>query len=104
MYDRFSRVTSDAEIILTVIPTKPEAGSFRVWFDAGYLDAVRVVSISPLPLRGGARDGGRDFVIQTDGSPSTVLLSIQFHAFGIIRGQLRLNEGDVVPITHVVWP
>lgn len=103
-YDRFGRATSDAEVILTVTPTEQEEGTFRVWFDSDYLDAVRVISVSPLPLRGEARQRGRDFIIQTDGGPSTVLLSVQFHTFGIIRGRVRINGGDAVPITHVVWP
>ena len=103
-YDRFGRAASDAELILSVASSSQEAGTFRVWFDSDYLDAARVVSISPLPLRGEARQGGHDFVIQTDGGPSTVLFSIQFQRFGIIRGRVRVNDGDAVPITHLVWP
>lgn len=103
-YDRFGRVASDAELALTVTPAKREEGTFRVWFDSDYLGAVRVLSVSPLPLRGEAREGGRDFVIQTDGGRSTVLFAVQFHTFGIIRGWVRINDGDAVPITHVVWP
>lgn len=103
-YDRFGRAASEAEIFLTVTPTTHKQGTFRVWFDADYLDVVRIVSISPLPLSGEARQGGRDFVIQTDAHRSTVSLSVQFQTFGIIRGQVRINEGEAAPITHLVWP
>lgn len=103
-YDRFGRASTDAEVILTVTPKKQEEGTLRIWFNADYLDAVRVVSVSPLPLRCEARQGGRDFVMQTDGGPSRVLLSIQFQTFGVIEGRIRINEGDAIPITHYVWP
>lgn len=103
-YDRFGRAASDAEVLVTVMSTKQEEGMFRVWFDSEYLDAVRVGSVSPLPLRGEARQGGRAFVIQSDGGPSTVLFSVQFHTFGIIRGHVKINDGKAVPITHLVWP
>ncbi|MGC3974321.1 MAG: hypothetical protein QM771_08085 [Nitrospira sp.] len=103
-YDRFGRASSDAEVLLTVTPQKQGGGTFRVWFDSEYLDAVRVVSVSPLPLRGEARQGGRDFVMQTDAGPSTLLLSVQFQTFGVIRGRVRINEGEPVWITHLVWP
>lgn len=103
-YDRFGCAISDAEVMLTVTPRKQEEGTFRLWFDAEYLDAVRVVSVSPMPVRGEARQGGRDFIMQTDGGPSTVLLAIQFQTFGMIRGRVRINDDDAVPITHVVWP
>ncbi len=103
-YDRFGRAASEAEIFLAVTSTTHDEGTCRVWFDADYLDAVRVVSVSPLPVRGEARQGGREFVIQTDGSRATVLLSVQFHTFGMIRGQVRIDDDHAVTITHVVWP
>ena len=104
-YDRYGRVESNAEIAVTLTPEKkPGEGTIRIWFNAPYLDAVRVLSVSPLPLRGEAREGGRDVVIQTDGRPLTVLFSIQFHEFGMIQGQVKVDDGEPMAITHYVWP
>lgn len=103
-YDRYGRAESSAGMTITVTPEKQEEGTTRIWFNAEYLDAVRVVSLSPMPLRGEARDGGRAFVIQTDGRPFTIMLSVQFRTFGVIQGQVKINEDAPLSFTHFVWP
>lgn len=103
-YDRYARYESNAELALMVEPDKQGDGIIRLWFDVDYLDSLKVVGVSPLPLRGDAREGGRDFVFQSDGHPLTALLSIQFQRVGIVRGRVRINEGEILPITHFVWP
>jgi hypothetical protein len=103
-YDRFARYESSAEIVVEVKPEKQGDGIIRLWFDTGYLDSIKVLSISPLPLRGETRDGGRDLIVQTDGTPLTIRLCFEFQEIGLVRGRVRVNEGEVLPVTHFVWP
>ena len=72
--------------------------------DQEYLDAFKVTVVSPLPVRGEARDGGRAFVFQTDGSRFTAILSGQFQAIGMVHGRVKVDEGESLAVAHFVWP
>ena len=103
-YDRFARADSNADLFVTFEPRTKGDGVVRLWFDPEYLDAFNVVAVSPIPLRGEARQGGRAFVFQTDGSRFTATLSVQFQTVGIVHGSLKADEGDALVVTHFVWP
>jgi len=103
-YDRYARFDSSAEIVVTVKPEGQRDGPTRLWFDAAYLDSLRVIAVSPLPLPGEAREGERAFVFQTHGHPFTAVLAVQFQTVGIVHGHARVNEQEALLLTHLVWP
>mgnify|MGYP003421545671 FL=1 len=101
---RFARVESTSAVRLTLHPRKSGNGVVRVWLDQEYLDALQLTSISPVPLRAEAHDGGRTFVLQTDGSRFTVTLSIQFQAVGTAHGSVKVDDDEALAVTQFVWP
>lgn len=103
-YDHYARAESSGELVIVMKPDPRGDGIIRLWFDAKYLNSLQVLAVSPLPLRGEARQGGRDFVFQTDGQPVTAMVSIQFQRVGVVHGRVRLNEGEAVNVAHMVWP
>ena len=103
-YDRFARLEKTGDIGVTVEPLKDRDGVVRVWLDQEYLDASKLTSISPVPLRAEAHDGGRTFVLQTDGSRFTVTLSIQFQAVGTVHGSVKVDDDEALAVTQFVWP
>jgi len=103
-YDRYARYDSSVEFRVTVEPDQHTAAELRLWFDQEYLDSVKVLGVSPLPIRGEAGDGRRAFVFQKDGSRFTAIFFLQFQRAGIVRGTLRANEEDTLSFHHVVWP
>jgi len=103
-YDRFARVESTSAVRLTLHPRKSGNGVVRVWLDQEYLDALQLTSISPVPLRAEAHEGGRTFVLQTDGSRFTVTLSIQFQAVGTVHGSVKVDDDEALAVTQFVWP
>ncbi len=102
-YDRYVRSENNVEFLLTVEP-QDGAGIVRLWFDPEYLDAVKIVAVSPVPLRGEARDGGRALVFHTDGSRFTASLSVQFESAGFLHGRMWVDEGPPLTLSHLVWP
>jgi hypothetical protein len=103
-YDRYARFDSSAEIVVTVRPEGQKDEPTRLWFDAAYLDSLRVLAVSPQPLRGEAREGERAFVFQTNGHPFTAVLAVQFQTVGIVHGHPRVDEQEALLLTHLVWP
>ncbi len=103
-YDRFARIESNSAFLVTFEPGKPGDGVVRLWLDQEYLDAFKVTAVSPVPIRGEARDGSRAFVFQTDGSRFTAVLSVQFQAVGMVHGSVRADDGEPLAVTHFVWP
>lgn len=103
-YDRFARIESNSDFLVTFEPSKPGGGVVRLWLDQEYLDAFKVTAVSPVPIRGEARDGGRAFVFQTDGSRFTAILSVQFQAVGMVHGSVRADDGEALTVTHFIWP
>jgi len=103
-YDRFARTESNSDFLVTFEPGKGTDGVVRLWLSQEYLDAFKVTAVSPVPLRGEARDGRRAFVFQTDGSRFTAILSVQFQAVGMVRGSVKVDEGEALTLTHFVWP
>jgi len=102
-YDRFARYESNAEIKVSVAGVENEK-LFTLWVDEEYLDAFKFMDVVPVPVRGGARQGSRGFVFQTEDSRFTVKLSIQFQSFGLVTGGMSGNDGDRVLLHHLVWP
>ena len=103
-YERYGRYDSSAQIVIKSTPAYAHNNMVHVWLDAEYLDAINVISASPWPLRGEAREGERAFVFHTDGRPFSVTLSIQFHSIGLVRGRVRVDEQEPLSLTHMVWP
>ena len=92
-YDRFARNETNTDLLVTLNRTRMADGIVRLWLDQDYLDAFKVTAVSPVPIRGEARDGARAFVFQTDGSRFTATLSVQFEAVGLVHGSVRADEG-----------
>jgi hypothetical protein len=103
-YDRYARYESNVEFRLTVESEQHTPTELRVWFDEAYLDTVKVVGVSPVPMRGEAGDGRRAFVFQRDGSRFTATFFLQFQRAGILRGTLGVDERKTLSFHHVVWP
>ena len=103
-YERFGRYDSSGQIFIKSAPAHGQDNMVHVWLDAEYLDAINVVSVSPWPLRGEAREGQRAFVFRTDGTPFSATLSIQFRTMGLVRGRVGVSEQEPVSLTHMVWP
>ncbi|HRB16048.1 MAG TPA: hypothetical protein PK224_09680 [Nitrospira sp.] len=103
-YDRFARLEKSGDIGVTVEPLKDRDGVVRVWLDQEYLDASKLTSISPTPIRVEARNGGRVFVFQSDGSRFTATLSVQLDAVGTVHGSVRVDDGEPLSVTQFVWP
>ena len=91
-------------MLVTLEPGESGEAVVRLWLDQDYLDAFKVTAVSPIPVRGEARDGGRAFVFQTDGSRFTAVLSGQFQAIGMVHGSVKVDEGEPLAMTHFVWP
>ena len=103
-FDRFARTESNSDLLVTFESPKGADGIVRLWLDQEYLDAFKVTAVSPVPIRGEARDGARAFVFQTDGSRFTATLSGQFQAVGMVQGSVKVDEGETLAVTHFVWP
>ena len=103
-YDRFARIESNSDLLVTLESGASKEAVVRLWMDQEYLDAFKVTVVSPLPVRGEARDGGRAFVFQTDGSRFTAILSGQFQAIGMVHGRVKVDEGESLAVAHFVWP
>jgi hypothetical protein len=103
-YERFGRNDSASEIIIHVTSNPHADKTVYLWINADYLDSINVTTISPWPVRGEAREGERAFVFQTDGTAFSVILSIQFHTIGLLHGRVKVNEQEVLSLTHMVWP
>jgi hypothetical protein len=103
-YDRFARSESSADFLVTIEPGKHGDGVVRLWLDQHYLDSFQLTAISPLPIRGEARQDGRAFVFQTDGGRFTATLSGQFQTVGTVHGSIKADDGEPLAVTHFVWP
>jgi hypothetical protein len=103
-YDRFARYESNTEISIFVETNDASQKLFRLWMDDGYFNALRVVDIMPLPVRGEASEGRRAFVFQVDGGRFTARLLVQFQSIGIITGIISGNDGEQISLKHMVWP
>lgn len=103
-YDRFARSESNADIQVTLEPATDRDGVVRLWLDQHYLDSFKLTAISPLPIRGEARQDGRAFVFQTDGGRFTASLSGQFQTVGTVHGSIKADDGEPLAVTHFVWP
>ncbi len=103
-FERFARVESNSDLLVTINPGRSGDGVVRLWLDQKYLDAFKVTAVSPVPVRGEARDGGRVFVFQTDGSRFMATLSGQFQAVGRVQGSLQVEDSEKLTVTHFVWP
>lgn len=103
-YDRFTRYQTNVDLLATLQPAKEGSGIVRLWFDPQYLDNLKVVAVSPLPVRGEAREGGRAFVFQTDGTQFTATVSVQFETIGLVHGRIWTDEGKPLALSHLVWP
>jgi hypothetical protein len=103
-YDRYARYETNVEFLVTLEPDKDGSHIVRLWFDPLYLDSLKVVAVSPVPLRGEAREGGRAFVFQTDGSRFTATVSIQFESIGLVHGSVWADDGSPIMLSHMVWP
>ncbi len=103
-YDRFARIESNSDLFVTLEPGESKEAVVRLWMDQEYLDAFQVTVVSPVPVRGEARDGGRAFVFQTDGTRFTAILSGQFQAIGMVHGNVKVDDGESLAVTHFVWP
>lgn len=103
-YDHFARVESASALRLTLEPGKDGERVIRLWLDQEYLDALQLTTVSPTPIRDEARNGGRTFVFQTDGSRFTATLSVQFQAVGTVHGSVRADDGEALLVTQFVWP
>lgn len=102
-YDRYARYETNNEFLLTLEP-QGRAGVLRLWFDSEYLDALKIVAVSPVPLRGEAREGGRALVFQTDGRRFTARIAFQFEHAGFLDGRVWVDEGMPLSLSHLVWP
>jgi hypothetical protein len=103
-YERFARIESNSDLLVTLEPGESRAAVVRLWLDQEYLNAFKVTAVSPVPVRGEAGDGGRAFVFQTDGHRFTAVLSGQFQAIGMVHGRVRVDGGEPLALTHFVWP
>ncbi len=103
-YDRYARYEATVDLLVMLEPGKDGSNLVRLWFDPHYLDSLKVVAVSPVPLRGEAREGGRAFVFQTDGSRFTATVSIQFESMGLVHGSVWADDGSPIMVSHVVWP
>ena len=61
-YDRYARYESNAQLAVTIKPDREGDGKTYLWFEAAYLDSIHIIAVSPLPLRGEAREGERAFI------------------------------------------
>jgi hypothetical protein len=102
-YDRFARYQSNVELRVLFEPGTDGSNLVALWFDPDYLDCIKVVAVSPLPVRGEARDEGRGFVFQTDGSRFTATVSVQFETAGLVRGRVWADHGQPLRMSHMVW-
>ena len=102
-YDRYARYETNDEFLLTLEP-QDGAEVVRFWFDPKYLDALKIVAVSPVPVRGEARQGARAFVFRTDGSRFTARVSFQFERAGFLHGHVWVDEGTPLTLNHLVWP
>ena len=103
-YDRYTRYQTNVEFLVTLVPDQDGSGLASLWFDPEYLDNLKVLAVSPMPVRGEAREGGRAFVFQTDGSRFTASLSVQFETMGWVRGSVWTDQGKPLALSHLVWP
>ena len=102
-YDRYARYETNGQFLVTL---QPQGGAevVRLWFDPQYLDALKILAVSPVPVRGEAGEGGRAFVFRTDGSRFTASVSFQFERAGFLHGSVWLDQGTPLTLSHLVWP
>lgn len=104
-YSRYTRYESHADIRVKLTAQDNDSIQIiRLWFDDAYLDALTIVAVSPVPLWGESRNGQRAFVFQSEAQQFTATFRVQPQTSGIVRGTIRADNGDVLPITHFVWP
>lgn len=103
-YDRFTRYQTNVDFLATLEPDKDGSGIAHLWFDPQYLDNLKVVAVSPVPLRGEAKIGGRAFVFKTDGTRFTATVSVQFETIGSVHGRIWTDEAKPLALSHFVWP
>jgi hypothetical protein len=103
-YTPYTRYESQDNLRVRLTSDTPNLNIIRLWFDEAYLDSLTVVAVSPLPIRGESRKGQRAFVFQSDGRPFTATFSVHLHKLGVVQGSIGIDTGEVLPITHFVWP
>lgn len=89
------------------IEARAEPGSEEVWFaiSSSYLERMHLESITPAPFRVSSGDGETVFHIDAGGVGATAVAFLRFDAAkpGFVRGFVR-RDGEVVPISHFVFP
>lgn len=102
-YERFCRF--GAPFRLTV-HARPGAGDrvVRISLSAGYLEAMRVMTVTPLPESVHGSDDGVQYVFSAErGGPSTIHFTMQPVRRWRVHGSVR-GEDAGLPVNHFVYP
>ncbi|HEV2106871.1 MAG TPA: hypothetical protein VGR16_01265 [Thermomicrobiales bacterium] len=105
-YSRFIRHDGESTLELQVDPGQVENGEVEVWIANGYLDAVQVQQIMPVPAEVRAAGDGKIFVFAVADPlgpvSATFLLSPQ--GIGRLAGVAAAGDGPRVAFMQLIYP
>jgi hypothetical protein len=108
-FSRLARLQSSDVLTVRLDAAATRTPEVRVWVDRGYLDATRVESIHPAPIR---TEGAPDrlifvFAVADPGGPLTLQLRLQPQRPGVVHGRAgieRPGAAGAVSFRQFVFP
>lgn len=105
-YDRFGRVSAPTTLELRLAPYSAQAGQVSVWLNSEYLAGVGVERVTPVPERMEAGPGRLAFVfaLRDAQGPMAVKLHLKPERPGLLKGELALDNGQVLRFRQFIYP
>ena len=105
-YNRFERNSRHTELRVKVAGDRVRDGQVQLWMDAAYAHELRMLSISPEPLRVEVQGDRQVYTFAAAGGPSPVQVTLHYEhqEFGKADGRVGLVNGPEVPVGQFVYP
>jgi hypothetical protein len=106
VYERFVRKGAQHSIDVAAGPSSVVGGSLRIWIARDWIDANRVVGITPEPARS---DAFPDRIVYTfnaaqSGKPVTIRFGLEADWLGSRRGSAGIVNGPAVQFGQFAYP
>ncbi|MCI0548840.1 MAG: hypothetical protein L0027_16345 [Candidatus Rokubacteria bacterium] len=107
-YARFVRVDAPSVLRVRIAAVGPgrERGTASLWLNREYLERMRVEEVLPPPVAVEARGPEMHYTFAASGEPAPLSVTFRLRptAAGLLRADIGLPRGPVVPFTQIVFP
>lgn len=105
-HERFLRFMKPTTLRIDLESGAATGEEARVWLDRRYMEGMQIQHISPQPQRVEAGPEGLTYVfyIEDPNRPTAFTFDLQPQKFGVLQGQVGLEDEEPVSFTQFVYP